>query len=218
MSLRQTKRLRDRPATSPEQPERAATMSSGIVRRQWHASAMPARVRVFIASSIDGFIAGPNDELDWLDSRPGAGAVEDTFTPFMAEIGALLMGRRTYDIVTGLAAPWPYGDTPVLVATQRALTPVRDTVRAVSGDIGEVVATAKRTAGARDVYIDGGGLIRSALDAGLVDELNLTIIPCILGAGIPLFAGTQRRHDVELVSQRSIGGGMVHLVYQNSDS
>ena len=166
---------------------------------------------MFIASSLDGFIAGPDDELDWLDVD---GDVEDTFSPFFAEVGALLMGRRTFDVVSGFEGPWPYGDTPVLVATRRPLDPSIATARPVEGDITELVAEARRVAGERDVYLDGGELIRSALDAGLVDELTVTMIPVVLGAGRPLFAGVGNRHDLELLRQREIGGGLVELVYR----
>jgi len=169
-----------------------------------------ARVRVFIASSLDGFIAGANDELDWLAGRDG---VEDTFTPFFAEVGCLLMGRRTFDVVRTFEGPWPYGETPVLVATQRPLPDLLPTACRVSGTITEMVAEARAVAGERDVYLDGGGLIRSALDAGLVDELTVTVIPVLLGAGIPLFAGVARRHDLGLLGYRGIGGGLVELRY-----
>jgi len=172
---------------------------------------MAARIRVFIASSLDGFIAGPDDELDWLSAPAGT---EDTFTPFMAETGALLMGRRTYDVVEGFDGAWPYGDTPVLVATRRPLSPAQPSVRAVTGTIEELVEQARAAAGDKDVYLDGGALIRSALDADLVDELTVTVIPMILGAGIPLFAGAARRHPLALVSQRAIGGGLVELIYR----
>jgi len=168
-------------------------------------------VRVFVACSLDGFIAGPNDEIDWL---AGSGEAEDTFTPFLAQVGAILMGRRTYDIVDAMGGPWPYGDTPVLVATHRPLDPGRDSVRAVGGTISEVVDQAKAAAGARDVYLDGGSLIRSALDVNLVEAVSLTLVPIILGAGIPLFAGVARRHPLELVSERDIGGGLVQLEYR----
>lgn len=169
-----------------------------------------SRVRVFIASSLDGFIAGPNDELDWLSNREG---VEDTFTPFFQQVGAMLMGRRTYDVVSGFEGEWPYGDTPVLVATTRPLTASPDSVRKVTGAIGELVDLAKRAAGERDIYLDGGALIRSALDANLVDELTVTVIPIVLGAGVPLFAGSARRHALELLAFRPIGGGLVELRY-----
>jgi dihydrofolate reductase len=170
-----------------------------------------ARVRVFIASSLDGFIAGPNDELDWLPAH-GAGA-EDTFTPFMKEIGALLMGRRTYDVVCGFEGAWPYGDTPVLVATQRPLTAKVPSVRAVSGTTEELITQAIHAAAGRDVYIDGGALIRAALDANLIDEIVVTVIPVVLGQGLPLFAGVRARHPLTLLNSRPIGAGMVQLTY-----
>jgi dihydrofolate reductase len=174
----------------------------------------PNRVRVFIGCSLDGFIAGPNDELDWLDLPKGA---EDTFTPFMAGIGAMLMGRRTFDVVRGFVGEWPYGEVPVLVATRRALEGARATVRAVGGSVEEMVAEAKRSAGSKDVYLDGGTLIRQALDAGLVDEITVSILPIVLGRGIPLFAGAERRHQLVLRSCREIGGGMVQLVYETAE-
>jgi dihydrofolate reductase len=171
---------------------------------------MPSRVRVFIASSIDGFIAGPHDELDWLEPAPGA---EDTFTPFFAPVGAMLMGRRTYDVVNAFDGEWPYGDTPVLVATTRPLASEQASVRAASGSITEMVSAATAAAGTRDVYLDGGALIRSAASAGLIDDMTITLIPIILGRGRPLFAGTSARQALELVSTRPIGGGLVELVY-----
>ena len=167
-------------------------------------------VRVFIASSLDGFIAGSNDELDWLPHGEG---MEDTFTPFMKQIGALLMGRRTFDVASGFEGEWPYGETPVVVATRRPLASRLPSVISATGSIEELVQKAKELAGGRDVYIDGGTLIRSALDAGLIDEIIVTMIPTVLGAGIPLFAGTARRHPLELVSQRDIGLGLVELRY-----
>lgn len=168
------------------------------------------RTHVFMAMSLDGFIAGPNDELDWLLQYEG---VEDTFTPFFAQVGALLMGRRSYDVVSKFEGPWQYRNTPVLVATTRPLTPQRATVRAVNGNIESLVQRAQEVAGERDVYIDGGNIIRAALDAGLVDELTVTLIPIVLGAGISLFTGVTRQHELELLGSRPIGGGLVQLRY-----
>lgn len=78
----------------------------------------------------------------------------------------MLMGRRTYDVASGFEGEWPYGETPVLVATTRPLSPVHKSVSAMSGTLEELVARARELAGARDVYLDGGVLIRLALDAG----------------------------------------------------
>ena len=168
------------------------------------------RVRVFIATSLDGFIAGPNDEIDWLSSGEG---VEDTFSPFFLDIGSVLMGRRTFDVVSKLAGEWPYGDTPVLVATARPFDPPRPTARAITGSIEAIVAEAKAVAGERDVYLDGGALIRSALDVGLVDELAISVVPVVLGQGIPLLSGCTRRTDLDLISTTALGGGLVELRY-----
>jgi dihydrofolate reductase len=171
---------------------------------------MPGLVRVFIATSLDGFIAGPDHDLSWLpDPRPG----EDFgYEAFMARTGAILMGRSTYEIAAGFD-PWPYGDTPVLVATRRELDePAAPTVEPVSGTPQELVGLAHEAAVGRDIYLDGGDLIRQVLDAGLVDELTITVIPVILGAGFPLFTGAAR-HTLRLESTRLFEGGILQLRY-----
>lgn len=173
---------------------------------------MTNQVRAFLAVSLDGFIAGPHDELDWL---PGHGEEDsvDTFAPFFAQIGAILMGRRTFDVVSGFEGDWFYGETPVLVATSRPLESPQPTVRPVHGTIGTMIEGARRVAGERDVYIDGGTLIRSALAVDLVDEITLTLVPVLLGTGIPLFGGTDRKR-LSLVSTQELGAGMVQLRYR----
>ncbi len=176
---------------------------------------MSGAVHAFLASSLDGFIAGPNDELDWLGGHGEDGA-EDTFTPFLAGIGAILMGRRTFHVVAGFDGPWPYGEIPMLVATSRPLTTPHPTVRPVSGAIATLVAHARETAGEKDVYLDGGALFRAAFAADLVDTLTVTLVPVVLGAGLPLFAPVREgasRRKVRLLESRPIGGGMVQLRY-----
>ena len=74
--------------------------------------------------------------------------------------------------------------------------------------------TARTAAGERDVYLDGGALVRCALEAGLVDEITLTMIPIVLGRGRPLFAGVSQRYELELIGSRAIGGGLVELRYR----
>ena len=185
-----------------------------------------ARVRVYIACSFDGFIAGPGDDLSWL---PGAGtesAINDStsasaltdresgavgFEEFLGDVGALLMGRRTYDVAASFEGVWPYGDRPVLVATHRPLEPPRSHVRTISGDIATMVSSAREAAGGKDVYIDGGDLIRQAMDASLIDEIIVTMVPVLLGKGHALFAGVEKRHPLEFVGHHSFGGGMVQL-------
>ena len=176
-----------------------------------------SRVRVYIATSLDGFIAGPGDDLSWLTgpdaANPGGETDPEalTFDGFFADVGAVLMGRGTFDVVRRMEW-WGYGDRPVLVATHRELgEDVRKTVRTVSGSIERMVAEAKKSAGGKDVYIDGGDLIRQAADADLVDDLTITIAPIALGAGHPLFAGLTKRYPLEITGHHTFEGGMVQI-------
>jgi dihydrofolate reductase len=171
------------------------------------------RVRVYIATSLDGFIAGPGGDLSWLP-QPGNDPSSDYgYAAFMADIGAMLMGRSTYETVLGFGGAWPY-PVPVLVASSRALTSPPASVRGVTGEIGELLEQARAIAGERDVYLDGGTLIRQASDAGLIDELTLTLVPVVLGAGSPLFSGVERRRQFELISSEAFADGLVQLRYR----
>ena len=154
-----------------------------------------SKFQVYCATSIDGFIAGPDDDLSWLgepdpDQKGDPGTV--SFPDFMQQTGALLMGRRTFDVVMGFGGAWPYGSTPVLVATSRPVADAPASVSTFSGDIREMCLEAQRLAGTGNVYLDGGGIISQALDAGCVDEMILTVVPVLLGKGVPLYGGDQR--------------------------
>jgi dihydrofolate reductase len=166
-------------------------------------------VRVFVACSLDGFIAGRDNDLSWL---PAAQDGEDYgYGELLAQTGAILMGRGTYDVASGFGT-WPYAEMPVFVATQRVLAPSVPTVRAIRGTARELLsAVRERTGGG--IYLDGGNLIRSFLDEGLVDELTVTIVGVLLGAGIPLFAGVRHRHQLDLTSCSEYPGGLVQLRY-----
>jgi dihydrofolate reductase len=179
---------------------------------QVYTAAMPGRVRVFIASSLDGFIAGPDGDLSWLP-QPEPGVQDFGYGAFMAEVGALLMGRRTFEVIMGMIGNGPVDERPLLVATHRPLPPAPASLRALTGPIDEMVELALEAANGRDVYLDGGELIRQALDAGLIDEMIVTMIPVILGAGHPLFAGAKQRHALELVELTQFGG-LVQLRYR----
>jgi dihydrofolate reductase len=176
---------------------------------------MAGRVRAYLAMSLDGFIAGPGDDLSWLPEPELGEPLPDgalSFEAFIGAVGALLMGRRTYDVVRGMDVPWPYGGRPVLVATHRPLDEdPPSTVRAVTGGVEALVAEALATAKGGDVYIDGGTLVRHACDAGLVDELTLTLAPVALGAGHPLFGGLARPYGMKLMDVYRFPGGMVQL-------
>ena len=174
-----------------------------------------SRVRVYVATSIDGFIAGESDDLSWLPSPASDGVPESgalSYEVFMADVGALLMGRRTYDVVRGFDVKWPYGDRPVLVASHRDLDDeAPGGVRRVEGSIESLVAEAKEAAAGRDVYVDGGVVIRQACTANLVDELVITVAPVALGSGHSLFGGLEGTYEMEIVNTFRFPGGMLQL-------
>lgn len=178
---------------------------------------MSASVRVFIATSLDGFIAGEDDDLSWLPV-PEAGGEDYGYGEHMRQTAAILMGRRSYDVIAAFEGEWPYGDTPVFVATNRPLEPAAPTVTAISGDsAADLLAAVQAQVGDGGIYVDGGELIRSLLDAGLVDELTITIIPVILGRGLPLFAGAAFRHRLELLGSDDYENGFVQVRYRVLD-
>lgn len=175
------------------------------------------RVRVYLGCSLDGFIAGPDGNLDFLHAPGPDGAPPPSdqalrYEDFFGQIGAMLMGRATYDVVSAMDIEWPYGEVPVLVPTHRELHPVSAAVRRVQGDIAELIAAAKLAAGEGDVYLDGGDLVRQALDAGLVDELTLTVLPLLHGGeGVRLFTGLAGRTELVFTGHHTFDNGMVQI-------
>jgi dihydrofolate reductase len=170
------------------------------------------KASVFIATSLDGFIARPDGSFDWLDV-PGANE-EHGFTAFMASIDALVMGRNTFDVVAAMGE-WPYGDTPVIVLTHRPLDLPADLpgrIEASSLAPLELAGELDRR-GLNRVYVDGGHTIRSFLDAGLVDRMTITTIPVLIGEGIPLFGPVHGDIHLRHVTTTIHGGGLVQSVY-----
>jgi len=180
-------------------------------------------VRGYLATSLDGFIADAEDEVAWLErprdsglplaAPPWSDAPADglEFDDFLADVGCIVMGRRTLEVVAEFPGPWAYGDTPMLVLTSHPLPAVPPSVTAFSGTIEEVVDEAQRIAGDRDVYVDGGKTIRAAIDAGLLDHLVVTMLPTALGAGIPLLAGLANRAEFTLERVARWGPGFVQM-------
>jgi dihydrofolate reductase len=166
------------------------------------------RFDVFIATSLDGFIARPDGGLDWLDPFHGE---EHGYSAFFAGVDALVIGRGTYDTVLGFPE-WPYGDKRLIVCTSRAADP-RHGEEIWSGSPRALAERLERE-GVRRVYLDGGALIRSFLREGLVDELTINVIPVILGSGLPLFASGLPEIPLRFVESKSYRSGLVQIRYQ----
>lgn len=177
---------------------------------------MSSICRVFIATSLDGFIARPDGSIDWLEQAnelipPGEDCGYDAF---IASVDALVMGRLTFDAVRS-TSPWPYGEKPlyVLSRTLSALPPGGPTsVRLISGEPTSVVSEAAKQ-GHWSLYVDGGVTIRAFLAAGLIRELIITVIPVLLGEGRPLFGQVPGDVKLRLLSSRSFPFGFVQNHY-----
>ncbi|SFU18095.1 Dihydrofolate reductase [Algoriphagus locisalis] len=156
---------------------------------------------VFIATSLDGFIAGKNDELDWLSTFPEIDHIDTGFNAFTASIDALLMGRNTFEVVAGFEGEWFY-KKPVFVWSN-SLTEVpeklKDKAFLVKGSIKEALSEVHGK-GYQKLYIDGGKTIQSFLKEDLIDEMIITTIPVLLGSGIPLFADLPKRLVFECIN------------------
>jgi dihydrofolate reductase len=171
---------------------------------------MSPRLLVFIAASLDGYIATPDDKLDWLLAATGPD--EDYgYEEFIATVDAMAMGRGTYDFVAR-EDPWPLAGRRVFVFTKDAPEP-HDDVTFWSVPIEEAVARWDEM-GLRRVYVDGGRLISSFLARGLIDEMTVTIAPRLLGRGRPLFHPHERETKLRLLGSRAFPSGMVTLRYE----
>jgi len=168
---------------------------------------MAVQFAVFIAVSLDGYIARPDGSIDFLAPFHHE---EHGYAAFFAGIDALLIGRGTYDTVLGFPE-WPYGDKRVIVATTRP-RPATHGEEMWSGPPRELAGRLERE-GVRRVYLDGGALVRGFLQEDLVDEMAINVIPIVLGAGRPLFASGLPEMPLRLLEAKSFPSGLVQLRY-----
>ena len=170
------------------------------------------RASVFIGTSLDGFIARPNGSFDFL---PEGGGEPHGYKEFFASVDALLIGRKTYEIVEAFPE-WPYGNKPVIVLSNQPLdfSKLRGAnVEQMQGTPAEVVSKLE-SRGIHHIYVDGGITIQRFLRAGLVQSLTITRVPVLIGQGIPLFGALP--HDIRLkhVATQSYPSGLVKSEYE----
>ncbi|AMO57968.1 diacylglycerol kinase [Endozoicomonas montiporae] len=148
---------------------------------------------VYIATSLDGYIADKNHGLDWLHSTPNPDNDDMGFMDFISRVDALVMGRKTFEIVAGFDGEWPY-PKPVFVLS-RTLNSIpehlQDKVFLINGDT-EAVTSDLHQRGYKNLYIDGGTTIQQFLQQDMIDELIIARIPVVLGGGIPLFGNLEQ--------------------------
>jgi dihydrofolate reductase len=180
-----------------------------------------SRVTIHMAASLDGFVARKDGRVDWLetsDEFAGGATLEPGFVEaFLKTIDCYVMGSRTYETALGFEAKgfgWSYGDKPTFVLTSRALPRIRDTVELYSGDLALLVNGRLRPT-FRTIWFVGGSVVSAeCLRLGLADEVRYSILPVLIGEGIPFFETLDRDIPLHLAEVTAYKSGMVELRYE----
>ncbi|MBG5919833.1 dihydrofolate reductase family protein [Providencia stuartii] len=144
---------------------------------------------IYIATSLDGYIADANNLLDWLFSVPNPEQDDMGFSAFMQRIDAVVMGRNTFETVCNFDGEWPYNKPVFVLSNSMKAIPeklIGKAIHLVRGDITGVIDSIHR-AGFHTLYIDGGSAAKQCLVEDLIDEMIITTVPILLGGGTPLF-------------------------------
>jgi dihydrofolate reductase len=181
-------------------------------------------VRYYAAATLDGYIAESDDTLDWLLKYKGHfdGADSDEkqagYEAFYEGIGALVSGSTTYEFVLEHGGEWPYAGKPCWILSSRELPKPEGEgvdVRLVSGEIPDLIDGMLESAGEQDLWIVGGGNVASQFaDHGLLDRVEVTVVPVVLGEGKPLFDRRLPGGPMQLLEARTHSSGMVGLTYE----
>ena len=164
------------------------------------------RIRYQVAMSLDGYIAGPKGEADWIIRDP-----EIDFGALFAQFDTFIMGRRTFETAGAMSGPGTAGKTFVF---SRSMEPAVHPKITIVREVSEATVAPIREQASKDIWLFGGGsLFGSFLEAGLVDTLEVAIVPVLLGGGVPLLPRPARQRKLALQSQRVYESGIVSLEY-----
>ncbi|HEY7097121.1 MAG TPA: dihydrofolate reductase family protein [Terriglobales bacterium] len=169
---------------------------------------MGPRFSIFIATSLDGYIARVDGSIDWLSIVHPVDEAHG-YATFMSSVDTIVIGRRTYETVLEYEL-WPYSGKRVIVMTHHPAM-ARHAEEFYSGTAPEL---ANRLTDAKRVYVDGGNVLSQFFAAGPIDDVTISVIPIVLGNGIRMFSGGEGEHRLELESSRSWPSGMVQMRYR----
>jgi dihydrofolate reductase len=180
-----------------------------------------SRVTIHMAASLDGFIAGRDGRVDWLQTSDRFEGGE-TLTPeavqtFLKSIDCYVMGSRTYETALNFDARglgWSYGDKPVFVLTRRTLPRNRTTVEFYAGDLRRLVEESLKPRFRSIWFVGGSAVAAECLRLGLADEVRYSIVPMVIGDGISFFQGLDQDVALHLVETKAYTSGIVALCYE----
>lgn len=173
-----------------------------------------SKVILYIAVSLDGYIALPNGDISWLSEFEG-GSEDYGYGKFFKRLGAAIMGAKTYEQVLGFGK-WPYPGVTAYVITHRKWdNALQENIVFYNGDFKKLIEEAKRKT-KKDIWIVGGSqIITGFMNQGLIDEYIISVIPIILTEGIPLFKNINRRKRLQAVDTKAYPSGIVQIKYKN---
>lgn len=171
-----------------------------------------AKILGYIATSLDGFIATANGSLDWLFKYDGMDLGEHDYGVFIKRIRTVVMGRGTYDFLSADGAPWAYGDQRVLVVTSRPIADPKGPLE--TRDDVEALIAELRALDDGDVWVLGGGQLQTAfIERDALDEIEIYVMPELIGGGRPLFPPTGFTASPRLIDAKPLDRGCVRLHY-----
>ncbi|WP_282126188.1 dihydrofolate reductase family protein [Marinifilum flexuosum] len=170
---------------------------------------------VFIAQSLDGYIADRNGGLGWLEMVPNPEKLDMGYMSTIERIDALVMGRNTFDTVCSFGIDWPYTKPVFVISNSMSEVPgkYKGKIELVKGSLSEILESI-HAKGYESLYIDGGKTIQSFLKEDLIDELIVTTIPILLGEGASLFGNLPKEQEYELVESKVYLDQIVQSAYK----
>lgn len=171
------------------------------------------KIKLYIATSLDGYIASPDEDLDWLTQYPNPDKLDYGYKEFYKTVDTVIMGGRTYHSILSMDVLWPYKDKETYIVTRHSSNNQQN-IQFITEHVIENITQLKEKEG-KDIWLVGGGeLVSMLLDHNLVDTMVITSIPTILGNGIPLFPNAPKSSNWEVISSQKYDNSVITTEYE----
>lgn len=172
------------------------------------------KIKLYIAASIDGYIAGLDGSLDWLSEYPITPELNYGYDQFFESIDTVIMGGKTYRDILNMDVIYPYESKISYIITRNQINNSKENLHFITDNIIENIGDLRKKQG-KDIWLVGGGeLISMLLDHDLIDEMIITYVPTLLGDGIPLFPKIRKESNWKLINSQSYENGVLTVIYQ----
>lgn len=177
-----------------------------------------SKIQLYIATTIDRFIARENGDLDWLNEIPNSNNLDYGYSDFYEGIETVIMGRKTYEEILGFDVEYPYKNSTSYIFSSQEYYPIKTEKTFLVNELNDEFIQKIRQKSQKNIWIIGGGkLIAEFLNFGAIDEMTLFIAPIVLGKGIKLFPDDTLETKFELVETKSFDTGLLSLTYQKQN-